>query len=414
MLICRTRASPRSYASHVLIFRSKDDVDARRRGHDGPSGTGKHDSMTAYIIRRILLMIPTLLGIMLVSFAVVQFAPGGPVERVIAQLSGTDTGATSRISGSPGGDFGARGQQGASQLDASSSKYRGAQGLDPEFIKSLEKQFGFDKPAYERFFIMLKNYAVFDFGKSYFRDVKVLQLIKEKLPVSMSLGIWMTLATYLISIPLGIRKAIADGSRFDVWTSGVIIVGYALPGFLVAILLIILFAGGSFFDWFPLRGLTSDNWTALPWWQKPFDYFWHLVLPIISMMLGAFATMTLLTKNSFLDEIRKQYVLTARAKGCTEYQVLYGHVFRNAMLIVIAGFPGAFVHAFFSGSLLIETIFSLDGLGLLGFESVLNRDYAVVFATLYIFSLVGLLVNLISDITYTMVDPRIDFETREV
>jgi microcin C transport system permease protein len=370
--------------------------------------------MTAYIIRRILLMIPTLLGIMLVSFAVVQFAPGGPVERVIAQLSGSDTGATSRISGSPSGDFGARGQQGASQLDASTSKYRGAQGLDPDFIKSLEKQFGFDKPAYERFLIMLRNYAVFDFGKSYFRDVKVLDLIKEKLPVSMSLGIWMTLATYLISIPLGIRKAIADGSRFDVWTSGVIIVGYALPGFLVAILLIILFAGGSFFDWFPLRGLTSDNWAQLPWWQKPLDYFWHLVLPIISMMLGAFATMTLLTKNSFLDEVRKQYVLTARAKGCTERQVLYGHVFRNAMLIVIAGFPGAFVHAFFSGSLLIETIFSLDGLGLLGFESVLNRDYAVVFATLYIFSLVGLVVNLISDITYTWVDPRIDFETREV
>jgi microcin C transport system permease protein len=370
--------------------------------------------MTAYIIRRIMLMIPTLLGIMLVSFVVVQFAPGGPVERVIAQLSGSDTGATSRISGSPGGDFGSRGQMGASQLDASTSKYRGAQGLDPEFIKQLEKQFGFDKPAYERFFIMLKNYAVFDFGKSYFRDVKVIDLVREKLPVSMSLGIWMTLMTYLISIPLGIRKAIADGSRFDVWTSGVIIVGYALPGFLVAILLIILFAGGSFFDWFPLRGLTSDTWAQLPWWQKPFDYFWHLVLPIISMMLGAFATMTLLTKNSFLDEIRKQYVLTARAKGCTQTQVLYGHVFRNAMLIVIAGFPGAFVHAFFSGSLLIETIFSLDGLGLLGFESVLNRDYAVVFATLYIFSLVGLFVNLISDITYMLVDPRIDFETREV
>jgi microcin C transport system permease protein len=371
--------------------------------------------MTAYIIRRILFMIPTLLGIMLVSFVVVQFAPGGPVERVIAQLQGSDTGATSRISGSPGGDFGARGQaQGASQLDASTSKYRGAQGLDPEFIKSLERQFGFDKPAYERFFIMLKNFATFDFGKSYFRDVKVIDLIKEKLPVSMSLGIWMTLLTYLISIPLGIRKAIADGSRFDTWTSGVIIIGYALPGFLVAILLIILFAGGSFFDVFPLRGLTSDNWARLAWWQKLLDYFWHLVLPIISMMLGAFATMTLLTKNSFLDEIRKQYVLTARAKGCSQRQVLYGHVFRNAMLIVIAGFPGAFVSAFFSGSLLIETIFSLDGLGLLGFESVLNRDYAVVFATLYIFSLVGLVVNLISDLTYTWVDPRIDFETREV
>jgi len=261
---------------------------------------------------------------------------------------------------------------------------------------------------------MLWNYARFDFGKSYFRDVTVLQLIKEKLPVSMSLGIWMTLLTYLISIPLGIRKAIDDGSRFDVWTSGVIIVGYAIPGFLFAILLIVLFAGGSFFDWFPLRGLISENWAQLPWWQKILDYFWHLTLPIISMALSAFATMTLLTKNSFLDEIRKQYVLTARAKGCTRRQVLYGHVFRNAMLIVVAGFPGAFVHAFFTGALLIETIFSLDGLGLLGFESVLNRDYPVVFATLYIFSLIGVVVNLLSDLTYTWIDPRIDFETREV
>jgi microcin C transport system permease protein len=371
--------------------------------------------MAAYIIRRLLLMIPTLLGILFVSFVVVQFAPGGPVERVIAQLSGSDTGATSRIGGSGSGDFGSRGSlQGGSSVDAVSSKYRGAQGLDPEFIKNLEKQFGFDKPAYERFFIMLKNFATFDFGKSYFRDVSVMQLIKEKLPVSMSLGIWMTLITYLISIPLGIRKAVSEGSRFDTWTSAVIIVAYAIPGFLFAIALIILFAGGSFFDIFPLRGLTSDNWSALPWYSKILDYFWHLTLPIISMALSAFATMTLLTKNSFLDEIRKQYVMTARAKGCTERQVLYRHVFRNAMLIVIAGFPGAFVHAFFTGALLIETIFSLDGLGLLGFESVLNRDYPVVFATLYIFSLVGLVVNLLSDLTYTWVDPRIDFETREV
>jgi microcin C transport system permease protein len=371
--------------------------------------------MIAYVIRRLLLMIPTLFGIMLVSFVVVQFAPGGPVERVIAQLSGSDTGATSRISGSPGGDFGQRGQPGgATGADAVNSKYRGAQGLDPEFIKSLERQFGFDKPAYERFFLMLWNYLRFDFGKSYFRDTTVLQLIKEKLPVSISLGIWLTLLTYLISIPLGIRKAVTDGARFDVWTSGAIIVGYAIPGFLFAILLIILFAGGSFFNLFPLRGLTSDNWAQLSVPARIADYFWHLVLPIISMGLAAFATMTLLTKNSFLDEIRKQYVVTARAKGNTERQVLYGHVFRNAMLIVIAGFPGAFVHAFFSGSLLIETIFSLDGIGLLGFESVLNRDYAVVFATLYILSLVGLLVNLISDLTYTWVDPRIDFETREV
>src|SRR6185369_11514243 len=344
--------------------------------------------MTAYISRRILLMIPTLLGILFVSFIVVQFAPGGPVERVIAQLSGADTGASSRISGSSGGDFGARSQVGASS-DAVNSKYRGAQGLDPDFVKSLEKQFGFDKPAPERFALMLWNFARFDFGKSYFRDVSVLQLIREKLPVSMSLGIWMTLLTYLISIPLGIRKAVDDGSRFDVWTSTVIIVGYAIPGFLFAILLIILFAGGSFFDWFPLRGLVSENFWSLPWYAKIGDYFWHLTLPIIAMALSAFATMTLLTKNSFLEEIRKQYVLTARAKGCTRNQVLYGHVFRNAMLIVIAGFPSAFVHAFFTGSLLIETIFSLDGLGLLGFESVLNRDYPVVFATLYIFSLIG-------------------------
>jgi microcin C transport system permease protein len=350
---------------------------------------------------------------MVVAFAVVQFAPGGPVERVIAQLSGSDTGATSRISGSAGGDFGSRGQmQGASGLDSANSKYRGAQGLDPEFIKKLEKQFGFDKPAYERFLLMLKNFITFDFGKSYFRDTRVIDLIKEKLPVSISLGIWMVIFANLISIPLGIRKAVKDGSPFDVWTSSVIIIGYAIPGFLFAILLIVLFAGGSFLDWFPLRGLTSDNWAQLSWWQKILDYFWHLVLPLISIGLGAFATTTLLTKNSFLDEIRKQYVLTARAKGCTEHQVLYGHVFRNAMLLVIAGFPGAFIHAFFAGSLLIETIFSLDGLGLLSFESVLNRDYPVVFANLYIFALIGLVVGLISDLTYTLVDPRIDFEAR--
>jgi microcin C transport system permease protein len=369
--------------------------------------------MTAYIARRLLLMIPTLFGIMLISFTVVQFAPGGPIERIIAQLSGADTGGASRISG-PSSDFGARGQMRSGAGDAASSKYRGAQGLDPEFIVSLEKQFGFDKPAYERFALMLWNYSRFDFGKSYFRDTSVLTLIKEKMPVSISLGLWLTLLTYLISIPLGIRKAVHDGSLFDVWTSGAIIVGYSIPGFLFAILLIILFAGGSFLDWFPLRGLTSDNWAQFPWWQKVLDYFWHLTLPIISMGLSAFATMTLLTKNSFLDEIRKQYVLTARAKGCTDRQVLYGHIFRNAMLIVIAGFPSAFIRAFFTGALLIESIFSLDGLGWLSFESVLNRDYPVVFATLYIFSVLGLVVNLISDLTYTWVDPRIDFETREV
>lgn len=369
--------------------------------------------MSAYIARRILLMIPTLLGILFVSFIVVQFAPGGPVERVIAQLSGADTGGSSRISG--GSDFAQRtpGQVGAGG-DAINSKYRGAQGLDPDFIKKLEVQFGFDKPAPERFALMVWNFARFDFGKSYFRDVSVLQLVKEKLPVSISLGIWLTLLTYLISIPLGIRKAVRDGTRFDTWTSSVLVLGYAIPGFLFAILLIILFAGGSFFNWFPLRGLTSDGWSQFPWYWKIIDYFWHLTLPLIAMGLGAFTTMTFLTKNSFLDEIRKQYVMTARAKGCSENRVLYGHVFRNAMLIVIAGFPSTFIHAFFSGSLLIETIFSLDGLGLLSFESVLNRDYPVVFGTLFIFSLVGLVINLISDLTYMWIDPRIDFEAREV
>jgi microcin C transport system permease protein len=369
--------------------------------------------MAAYILRRLLLIIPTMIGIMAISFAVVQFAPGGPVERVIAQLQGTDVSATARITGGAG-DFGGLNTGQGSASDPIFSKYRGAQGLDPEFIKSLEKQFGFDKPPLQRFGLMIWNYFRFDFGESYFRDISVLELIAEKLPVSISLGLWMTLLSYAISIPLGIRKAVKDGSRFDTWTSGVIIVGYAIPGFLFAVLLIILFAGGSFFDWFPLRGLTSENWSVLPWYEQILDYFWHLALPLTAMALSAFATTTLLTKNSFLDEIRKQYVMTARAKGLAERTVLYRHVFRNAMLIVIAGFPGAFISAFFAGSLLIETIFSLDGLGLLGFESVLNRDYPVVFATLYIFSLMGLVVNLVSDLTYTWIDPRIDFETREV
>jgi len=376
--------------------------------------------MGAYVLRRILLMIPTIVGIMAISFLVVQFAPGGPVERVIAQLQGANVSATARISGG-GSDFAGTGTNaGGGSEDSATSKYRGAQGLDPEFIKSLEKQFGFDKPPLTRFGLMLWNYSRFDFGKSYFRDISVLKLIGEKLPVSISLGLWMTLLSYAISIPLGIRKAVKDGSRFDMWTSAVIVVGYAIPGFLFAILLIVLFAGGSFFDWFPLRGLWSDQYAHMPWYKwivdphAMVDYFWHLLLPLTAMALSAFATTTLLTKNSFLDEIRKQYVMTARAKGLAEHQVLYGHVFRNAMLIVIAGFPGAFIGAFFAGSLLIETIFSLDGLGLLGFESVVNRDYPVVFATVYIFSLMGLVINLISDLTYTWVDPRIDFETREV
>jgi microcin C transport system permease protein len=356
---------------------------------------------------------------MAISFVVVQFAPGGPVERVIAQLQGTDVDATSRITGGEG-DFAGTGPGQNAADEGLSSKYRGAQGLDPEFIRKLEVQFGFDKPPLQRFGLMLWNYARFDFGESYFRDVGVLKLIGEKLPVSISLGLWMTLLSYAISIPLGIRKAIKDGTRFDIWTSAVVIVGYAIPGFLFAILLIILFAGGSFWDFFPLRGLWSDQYVNTPWYKwivdprAIVDYFWHLALPLTAMALSAFATTTLLTKNSFLDEIRKQYVMTARAKGLTDRQVLYGHVFRNAMLIVIAGFPGAFIGAFFAGALLIETIFSLDGLGLLGFESVLNRDYPVVFATLYMFSLLGLVVNLISDLTYTWIDPRIDFETREV
>jgi len=361
-------------------------------------------------------MIPTLVGIMAINFFIIQFAPGGPVERVIAQLQGTDVSATARISGG-GGDFGGSsgaGEAAATAGDAVTSKYRGAQGLDPEFIRELEAQFGFDKPPLERFLTMLWDYARFDFGDSYFRDIKIIDLIAEKLPVSISLGLWMTFISYAVSIPLGIRKAVTDGTRFDIWTSGVIIVAYAIPGFLFAVLLIVLFAGGSFLDLFPLRGLVSDNWESLSWPERILDYFWHLTLPLTAMVLSAFATTTLLTKNSFLDEIRKQYVMTAKAKGLTEHQVLYGHVFRNAMLIVVAGFPGAFISSFFAGSLLIETIFSLDGLGLLGFESVINRDYAVVFATLYIFSLMGLLVNLISDLTYTWIDPRIDFETREV
>jgi microcin C transport system permease protein len=367
--------------------------------------------MLGYIARRILLMIPTLFGIMLISFAIVQFAPGGPVERVIAQLQGQDSGATSRVTGGSG-DLG--GGQARSQGGGDTSgRYRGAQGLDPAFIQQLEKQFGFDRPAHERFFKMLWDYLRFDFGRSYFRDVSVVQLIAEKLPVSITLGLWMTLLSYAISIPLGIKKAVRDGTRFDMWTSTVVIIGYAIPGFLFAILLIVLFAGGSFWQIFPLRGLTSENFAVLPWYGKVLDYLWHITLPIIAMALGAFATSTLLTKNSFLDEIRKQYVLTARMKGLSERQVLYGHVFRNAMLIVIAGFPGAFIGAFFGGALLIETIFSLDGLGLLSFESIVNRDYPVVFASLYIFSLIGLVVNLVSDLTYTWIDPRIDFETRE-
>ena len=365
--------------------------------------------MGAYILRRILLMIPTLFGIMAVSFAVIQFAPGGPVEQIISRLQNPGGGGDV-LSGGGGDVAGANFDAGG----GASSKYRGAQGLDPEFIAKLEKQFGFDKPPLQRFFGMLWDYVRFDFGESFFRKISVLDLIIEKMPVSISIGLWITLLSYLISIPLGIRKAVRDGSSFDVWTSGVVIVGYAIPGFLFAIMLMVLFAGGSFYDWFPLRGLVSENFSQLSWYEKIVDYFWHLALPLTAMVLSAFATTTLLTKNSFLDEIRKQYVVTARAKGLSERRVLYGHVFRNAMLIVIAGFPAAFISAFFTGSLLIENIFSLDGLGLLGYKSILDRDYPVVFATLFIFSLLGLIVSLISDLIYTWIDPRIDFERRDV
>jgi microcin C transport system permease protein len=344
-----------------------------------------------------------------------QFLPGGPVEQVIAQLTGTAVDATSRVSGGGGAEVNREQQMSNQGADAAvSSKYRGAQGLDPELIKDLERQFGLDKPAYERFSLLVWNYIQFDFGESFFRDQPVIGLVIDKMPVSISLGIWTTLLTYLICIPLGIAKAVRDGSRFDIWTSTVIIVGYAIPGFLFAVLLIVLFAGGSFWDLFPLRGLTSEGWDDMSWPAKIADYFWHMVLPITAMAIGGFATLTMLTKNSFLDEINKHYVVTARAKGLSESRVLYGHVFRNAMLIVVAGFPSAFIGVLFTGSLLIEVIFSLDGLGLLGFEAALNRDYPVVMGTLYVFTLMGLILNLIGDLMYMIIDPRIDFESRDV
>jgi len=365
----------------------------------------------AYIVRRLALIPLTLVGIVAINFAIVQIAPGGPVEQVLARFKGTAVEATARISGASGGETAA----GSAASGANQGKvYRGAQGLDPEFIADIKRQFGFDKPAYERFWIMLRDYLRFDLGKSYFRDRSVLELIIDKLPVSISLGVWSTLLIYLISIPLGIAKAVRDGSRFDVATSMAVIVGYAIPSFLFAILLIVVFAGGRYLDWFPLRGLISDNWSELSWPARIADYFWHLTLPVTAMVIGGFASLTMLTKNSFLEEINKHYVTTARAKGVSEHQVLYGHVFRNAMLIVIAGFPATLVGMLFTGSVLIEVIFSLDGLGLLGFEAVINRDYPVMFGDLYIFSLIGLLLNLVSDLTYHLVDPRIDFAAREV
>lgn len=367
--------------------------------------------MLAYIIRRLLLIIPTLLGIMVINFAVIQFAPGGPVETVIARFQGTAVDATARISGQ-GGEMVQQSREDRQQGGGAQSRYRGAQGIDPEIIKEIERQFGFDKPPLERFLLMMGKYLTFDFGTSFFRDRTVVDLILDKMPVSISIGLWTTLITYLICIPLGVRKAVRDGSRFDVWTSALVIVGNAIPSFLFAVLLIVLFAGGSFLDLFPLRGLTSENFAQLPWWKKILDYAWHMTLPLTAMVISGFASLTMLTKNSFLDEINKQYVVTARAKGLTEHRVLYGHVFRNAMLIVIAGFPSAFVSILFAGSLLIEIIFSLDGLGLLGFEAALNRDYPVMFATLYFFTLLGLVMRIVSDIMYTLVDPRIDFEAR--
>jgi microcin C transport system permease protein len=371
--------------------------------------------MFAYILRRLLFVIPTLFGIMVVNFFIIQAAPGGPVEQMIAQITGTAVEATARVTGAGGSEAGggAPAGPGAQGQQSSASKYRGAQGLPPELIKDIERQFGFDKPPLERFVHMMKNYAVFDFGTSFFRDRNVVDLVLEKMPVSISIGLWTTLIVYLVSIPLGIAKAVRDGSRFDVWTSGVIVFGNAIPGFLFAILLIVLFAGGRYFDWFPLRGLTSDNFDQLSTLAKIKDYFWHITLPILSLVIGGFAGLTMLTKNSFLEEINKQYVVTARAKGLEERRVLYGHVFRNAMLIVIAGFPGAFIGILFTGALLTEIIFSLDGLGLLGFEAAINRDYPVMFATLYFFTLLGLVMQIISDLMYHVIDPRIDFEARD-
>ena len=366
--------------------------------------------MAAYIFKRLLLMIPTLLGIMLVSFIIIQFVPGGPVEKMIAELQGHSTSATARFSGG-GGDMSSASTQ-TTNASGQNSTYKGAQGLDPEFIKELEAMYGFDKPAHIRFLDMIKNYLTFNLGESYYRDVGVIDLVIEKMPVSISLGLWSTLIIYLISIPLGIKKAVRDGSHFDIWTSAAIFIGYAIPSFMFAILLIVLFAGGRYWDIFPLRGLTSDGWEDMTMFQAILDYAWHMVLPTAAMVISGFASLTMLTKNSFMDEIGKQYVLTARAKGLAENHVLYGHVFRNAMLIVIAGFPAQFVAIFFTSSLLIEVIFSLDGMGLLSYKSIIDRDYPVVLGTLYIFSLMSLVMHLIRDLVYVWVDPRIDFESR--
>jgi microcin C transport system permease protein len=367
--------------------------------------------MLAYIARRLLLVIPTLFGIMLANFLIVQAAPGGPVDLMIARLRGNVSQATARVGGTGASETagGRVARSGASEEGAT----RASQGIDPDLVRQLEKQFGFDKPAWQRFVHMMRSYLVFDLGSSFYRDRPVLGLMLEKLPVSISLGLWTTLLVYLTSIPLGVAKAVRDGTPFDVWTSAVVVVGYAIPGFLFAILLVVLLAGGSFVHWFPLRGLTSDTWALLSWPQRIADYLWHIALPVIALVVGGFASLAMLTKNSFLDEINKQYVATARAKGLSRRRVLYGHVFRNAMLIVIAGFPGAFIGILFAGELLIEVIFSLNGLGLLGFEAAVNRDYPVMFGTLYVYTLIGLVLNIVTDLTYMAVDPRIDFERRD-
>ena len=367
--------------------------------------------MGAYLVRRVLLIFPTLFGIMLINFAVIQIVPGGPVEQMIAQMTGTAVESTARFSG--GGEGELNSSFDASSFDDGDSKYRGAQGLDPDIIKEIEVMYGMDKPAHERFFKMLKSYIFFDFGESFFRDQKVTSLVLDKMPVSISLGLWTTLLVYLISIPLGIRKAIKDGSSFDIISSSIVTIGYAIPNFLFAVILIVFFAGGRFYDIFPLRGLVSEDFDDLTLLAQIKDYFWHLTLPLLAMIVSGFAGLTFLTKNSFIDQINQQYVMTAKSKGLSERKVLYGHVFRNAMLIVIAGFPSAFIGILFSSSLFIEVIFSLDGLGLLGYEAALTRDYPVIFATLYFFSLLGLVMGILGDFMYSLIDPRIDFESRE-
>ena len=359
--------------------------------------------MGRYLLRRLLFIIPTLFGVMLLNFVIVQAAPGGPVERMVAQLKGHGSEATAR--------FGQIGEAGSASATVGGHAPN-THGLPPELMERLNTMYGFDKPAHERFFHMVRDYLHFDFGESFFRSSKVTDLVLEKLPVSISLGLWTTLLVYCISIPLGILKSVRDGSAFDVWSSAVIVIGYAIPSFLFAILLIILFAGGSYWDWFPLRGLTSEHFDQLSTMEKIYDYAWHLVLPVTAMVISGFASLTMLTKNCFLDEISKQYVLTARAKGLGERRVLLGHVFRNAMLVVIAGFPSALLGILFTSNLLMEVIFSLDGLGLLGFEAAMQRDYPVVFGTLFLFTALGLITNILGDMMYVFIDPRIDFEGR--